>query len=166
MDIEQLKPSEYIGIRSRKKINVLNFGGRIAPTREAKDAFYLSKVMPATLDESASNATNGDVFVPSNEPCTVELIKIREIKPINWPDSITGYWISVEIYQNEQFQGKGWFRRNDEGGEILLLNSELQNNSTTLIKAKRSLFQNTVECVCNDLISKDYWVFIPDVEVE
>lgn len=157
MDMEQLKPSEYISIRSGKRITVLNFGGRIAPTPEAKDAFYLSKVMPATLDESASNATDGDVFVSFNEPCKVELIKIKEIETIHWPDSINGYWISVEIYQNDQFVGKGWFRKNDVGGEILLLNTELQYNTTTTVKAMRALFKKTVVCECNGLESKQIY---------
>lgn len=109
MDIEQLKTTEYIGIKSGKRVNALNFGGHINPAPEAKDAYYLSKVMPATLDESASNAINGDIFVPSNEAYTVELLTLNEIKAIYWPGSVNGYWISVGFYQNDQFKGNGWF---------------------------------------------------------
>lgn len=165
MDIEQLKPTEYIGIKSGKRIGALNFGGQITPAPEAKDAFYLSKVMPATLDESSSNATDGDIFVPSNEACTIELIKINDIKAINWPDSVNGYWISVRFYQNDQFKGNGWFYKNNGGGEALLLNGELQYDRATIIKAMRSLFQKTVECECNGLVSKDYWDYRPGVEI-
>lgn len=163
--IEQLRTTEYIGIRSRKRISALNFGGHISPAPEAKDAFYLSKVMSATLDESASNATNGDIFVPSNEACTVEILTINEIRAINWPDSVNGYWISVRFYQNDQIKGNGWFYKSDGGGEAILLNGDLQYDSTTIVKAIRPLFQKAVECECNGLVSKEYWDFRPDVKI-
>lgn len=51
---------------------------------------------------------------------------------------------------------------NDGGGEAILLNGSLQYDSTTTIKAIRPLFQKTVECECNGLVSKNYWDFRPD----
>ncbi|TVX94889.1 hypothetical protein [Cohnella terricola] len=166
MHIEQLKPTEYIGIRSGKRVSALNFGGHITPDPEAKDAFYLSKVMPVTLDESALNAINGDIFVPANEACSVEILTVNEIRAINWPDSVNGYWISVSFYQNDQFKGNGWFYKNEGGSEDILLNGDLEyKGGTTIIKAIRPLFQKTVECECNGLVSKDYWDYRPDVEI-
>lgn len=164
LDVEQLKTTEYTGIRSGKRVSVLNFGGLITPAPEAKDAFYLSRVMPATLDEFGSSATNGDVFVPSNEACTVEFLSINDIKVMNWPDSVNGYWISVRFYQKDELKGKGWFHINNGAGEALLLNGKLQYDSPTIIRAMRPLFQKTVECECHGLVSKEYWDYRPDVK--
>ncbi|MGZ7445795.1 hypothetical protein [Paenibacillus sp. TH7-28] len=162
LDKERLEINCYIGMKSGARVRVLNFGGHIKPAPESKDAFYLSDVIPATLDESASNAMDGEVFIPVSSSCKVELLAINDIKPIYWPESLNGYWISVSFNQKNQIRGYGWFcKKNELIGEAVLVNGELENDSPTIIKGFRSFFQKTVECECKGAAQREVWHYKP-----
>lgn len=163
LDKERLETNRYVGMKSGVTVCVLNFGGHISSAPESKDAFYLSNVMPATLDESASNAMDGEVFIPISNTCKVELLAINEIEPINWPESLNCYWISVSFSQNNQVRGYGWFCKNNKLSEAILVNGELENDSPTIIKGLRPLFQKPVECEFKGSVHVEkVWHYKPD----
>ena len=63
LNIDELKTGQYVGIKTGLKVELMNFGGFIGYTSQAKKTAYLAKETPATLDEMACTAANGDVFV-------------------------------------------------------------------------------------------------------
>jgi hypothetical protein len=148
---ECLECKEYVGLQSGIKARVLNVGGHLNPAPECKDAYYLSNVMPATLDEAASNAGNGEIFVPVNSTYKVELFTVYEVETVNWPASLNGFWISVSFNQDNLMCGYGWFCKNEERSQAIVVNGELKNTKTT-IKALRSLFQKSVECIGQNVV--------------
>ncbi|MEC0210449.1 hypothetical protein ABEX47_19260 [Paenibacillus ehimensis] len=147
---ERLAACDYVGTKSGLTMKLINCGGYISAAPEAKDAFYLSDVTPATLDEAASGAQDGEVFVPIHGTWRIHRLQAAGIKPLHWPDSLDSYWITVSFVQNHLVRGCGWLRQTGTTGEMILVNGELDYGRPLTITAMKTLRKATVECECRD----------------
>ncbi|MCM3271875.1 hypothetical protein [Paenibacillus elgii] len=149
---ERLSAGDYVGTKSGLIIKLIDSSGHLTPGPEAKDAFYISDVTPATLDEAAAGAQDGEVFVPARGAWRIHRLQADGIKPLRWPDSLDGYWITVSFVQNHLVQGCGWFRKTATTGEMILVNGELDYGRPLTITAMKTLQKATVtvECECRD----------------
>lgn len=146
----RLSAGDYVGTRSGLTMKLINCGGYISAAPEARDAFYLSDVTPATLDEAASGAQDGEVFVPAPGVWHIQRLKADGIKPLHWPDSLDGYWITVSFAQNHLDRGRGWFRKTGATGGMILVNGELDYGHPLIVTAIKTLQHTTVVCECRD----------------
>ncbi|WP_088830485.1 hypothetical protein [Paenibacillus tyrfis] len=146
----RLSAGDYVGATSGLIIRLISCSGHLTPGPEAKDAFYLSNATPATLDEAAAGAQDGEVFVPTHGTWRIQRLLAEGIKPLHWPDSLDDYWITVSFVQNHLVRGCGWLRKTGATGEMILVNGELTNGSSITVTGMKTLRQATVECECRD----------------
>ncbi|KPV55617.1 hypothetical protein QJ48_32110 [Paenibacillus sp. A3] len=147
---ERLSAGDCVGTKSGLIIKLISSSGHLTPGPEARDAFYLSDVTPATLDEAAASAQDGEVFVPIHGTWRIHQLQADGIKPLHWPDSLDGYWITVSFVQNHLVRGCGWLRKTATTGEMILVNGELNYGRPLTITAMKTLRKATVECECRD----------------
>lgn len=68
MNKEELVNGEFIGVRSRQKVNLINHGGMLLAAPELRDTYHVSNMIPATLSKKAALIEFGEIlfFVSAN----------------------------------------------------------------------------------------------------
>ncbi|MFD3269977.1 hypothetical protein ACE3MS_07515 [Paenibacillus dendritiformis] len=62
MNKEELVNGEYIGARSRQKVNLINHGGMLLAAPDLRDAYHISNMIPATLSKKAALIECGEIL--------------------------------------------------------------------------------------------------------
>ena len=149
--VEELKEGEYIGVITKQKIKLINFGGFIGYTSQAKKIAYLSSDVPATLDEYACNATNGELFISVDISSNVHHVVFNQIITQNWINS--DFWIPSLFYQSDTLIGEGWFKINQDLNQAIILNTTIKLEPPIRINA---INDSTIMCECMDIYSMKY----------
>lgn len=150
--VDGLEVGEYVGIESKQKIKLLNFGGFIGYTPQAKRTAHLAKDIPATLDENACNAKNGELYVPVNSTNSVQQVIFNQIVTQNWVNS--DFWIPSLFYHNDVLIGEGWFRINEELNQAIVINASIELEPPIRINAVNDL---SIVCECMDIYNQQYY---------
>lgn len=152
----------YIGSKSGVIISLLQTGGFIKADAAVRDAWFLSRAMPATLDESAVYALDGEVFVPVDQSSKITFVMFSEIILGYWPDSLRNAWISASFETNDERRCAGWFRLTNTGREAALINDRFESVDSIRVKSVALLFNKYAECICNGAEIREVWRHLPD----
>ena len=123
-------------------------------TPQAKRTAHLAKDIPATLDENACNARNGEVYVPVDSTSSVQQVVFNQIITQNWINS--DFWIPSLFYHYDILIGEGWFRLNEELNQAVIINATVELEAPIRINAVNDL---SIVCECMDIYSKEYYVY-------
>ncbi len=150
----ELKEGEYIGVITKKKIKLISFGGFIGYIPKSKNMAYLSSDVPATLDEYACNATNGELFVLIDIAGSAHHVIFSQILTQNWVNS--DFWIPSLFYQNDTLVGEGWFIVNQNLNQAIILNATIELKPPIRINA---INDPSIMCKCIDIYSFEYYEY-------
>ena len=148
--VEELKEGEYIGVISKQRIKLINFGGFIGYTSQSKKIAHLSSDIPATLDEYACNATNGELFISVDIASSVHHVVFNQIITQNWINS--DFWIPCLFFQNEILIGEGWYKINQDLNQAIILGATIVLEPPIRINA---INDSTIMCKCMDIYSME-----------
>lgn len=151
---DRLEAGEYIGIESKQKIKLLNFGGFISYTPQAKMTAHLAEDIPATLDENACNAKDGELYVAVESASNVQQVIFSKIITQNWVNS--DFWIASLFYHNDILIGEGWFKINGVLNQAVVVNAIAEIEPPIRINAINDL---GIVCECMDIYSKEYYEY-------
>ncbi|AWB43154.1 hypothetical protein DCC85_02175 [Paenibacillus sp. CAA11] len=128
---DTLVDGEYIGVRSKKKVNLLNHGGTLIAAPELREAYYISNMTPATLGEEASRIDSDEVFVVPEDFQKIKKYTFMKytIKDV-WRDVFNSFWIPCSLFDQHCKLGAGWIKVSTQ--EIILMDGLLPKQTNQL----------------------------------
>ncbi len=149
---EELKHGEYIGIMSKYRIKLLNYGGFVGYTPQMKKVAYLSKEIPATLDENACSVLNGELFIPLDRVIKVHQVVFNKIVTGDWIYS--DLWVPSQFFNNDIYIGEGWFRLNDQSNQAIIISEVRELELPVKVSA---IYDSKIICECFSIYSIEHY---------
>ncbi|MBE1446738.1 hypothetical protein [Paenibacillus sp. OAS669] len=129
---DTLVDGEYIGVRSHQRVNLLNHGGSLLAAPEFRDAYYISNMIPATLDEGAAQIENDEVFVDEKKLSKVKRYSFENyIFTDVWKDTFNSFWVPCSFSVQNHRIGSGWLKVSTK--EIILLEGSIPRQSNNIL---------------------------------
>lgn len=128
---DTLVDGEYIGVKSRQRVNLINHGGTLIAAPELRDAYHISNMIPATLDEEASEIECDEIFVTEKNVSQVKRYTFEGFSAsVLWNEIFSSFWIPCNYYLESNRVGTGWLRVSTQ--EIICIDSLLPKQSEVI----------------------------------
>lgn len=105
---------DYVGFRSGLQVRLINYGGMILAAPEAKYAYKLGNLIPATLSEEVVHCHASELFVREAELPTVREYSFSVIhtEDMNqtYDEITTSMWIPGNIYVGQEQELLAWIK--------------------------------------------------------
>ncbi|KQO15423.1 hypothetical protein [Paenibacillus sp. Leaf72] len=146
-----LLEGEYVGVKSGKKVTVINIGGSgLIAAPELRDAYSISNIIPATLSEDAVQLECDEIFVIYKNILDVKRYIFEGISTKEfWEDVFNSFWVPSDYYIGNKRLGTGWIRISTR--EIILINGSIPKNENLQIISMKSIFNSKSNLILENI---------------